>query len=150
LNAEIKKLAALPIGVYESARVAAAKRLAMRAGVLDKLVQVVRDEASKEQKDFLPHWKVEPWADQVDGAALLDALRNHFNRYLVLPKHADVVLSMDAAHWGIRLLRYHALSGHHVADAAVRQDAAHDNVILVVLSRQEKRQHEQGIYLSER
>jgi putative DNA primase/helicase len=94
LNAEIKKLAALPIGVYESARVAAAKRLAMRAGVLDKLVQVVRDEASKEQKDFLPHWKVEPWADQVDGAALLDALRNHFNRYLVLPKHADVVLAL--------------------------------------------------------
>ena len=42
LDAEIKKLAALPIGVYESSRVAAARRLTMRAGVLDQLVAAAR------------------------------------------------------------------------------------------------------------
>lgn len=35
LDAEFRKLAALPIGLYESERVTAAKRLGMRATVLD-------------------------------------------------------------------------------------------------------------------
>ena len=42
LDAEIRNLAALPIGVYESKRVAEAKRLGMRAAILDKLVEAAR------------------------------------------------------------------------------------------------------------
>jgi Protein of unknown function (DUF3631) len=98
LNAEIKKLAVLPIGVFESSRVAAGKRLGIRAGVLEVLVKAERSKATKEQKDFLPHWKVESWAESVDGVALLDELRNYFTRHAALPKHADVVLALWPLH----------------------------------------------------
>ena len=95
LDTEIKKLAALSTSVYESSRVGEAKRLGMRAGILDKLVQAERDKASKKQKDFLPHWRVEAWSDAVEGAALLDELRDHFKRYVVLPnKHVEVALPL--------------------------------------------------------
>jgi putative DNA primase/helicase len=98
LNAEIKKLAALPIGVYESLRVAEGKRLGIRAGVLEILVKAERAKTTKEQKDFLPHWKNEQWSDPVDGAALLDGLRNYFTRHAALPKNADVVLALWPLH----------------------------------------------------
>jgi hypothetical protein len=98
LAAEIKKLAALPIGVYETSRVAEAKRLGMRASMLDFLVKTERTKTTKEQKDFLPHWKVKPWSESVDGAALLNDLRDYFTRYAALPKHADVVLALWPLH----------------------------------------------------
>jgi len=98
LAAEIKKLAALPVSVFETVRVAEAKRLNMRANMLELLVKAERAKTTKEQKDFLPHWKVEPWPDPVDGAALLDELRQYFNRYAVTPKHADVLLALWALH----------------------------------------------------
>src|SRR6516164_800563 len=98
INAEVKKLSALPIGVYESVRLEAAKRLHMRVSMLDTLVGVERDKIAKPETDFLPHWKVEQWPDPVDGAALLDELRQYFNRYAVTPKHADVLLALWALH----------------------------------------------------
>jgi putative DNA primase/helicase len=98
LAAEIKKLAALPVSVFETVRVAEAKRLNMRATMLEFLVKAERAKTTKEQKDFLPHWKVEPSSDPVDGAALLDELRQYFNRYAVTPKHADVLLALWALH----------------------------------------------------
>src|SRR6516165_4038893 len=81
IDAEIRRLAALPEGVYESSRKAALARLGegWRGETLDRLVKAKRSEAAKEQKDFLPHWKVEPWPDPVDGAALLNELRQYFN-----------------------------------------------------------------------
>jgi hypothetical protein len=98
INAEVKKLAALPIGVCESSRVEMARRLHMRASVLDILVKAERSKAAKAGNDFLPHWKVEPWAEPVDGAALLDELQQYFNRYAVTPKHTDVVLALWSLH----------------------------------------------------
>jgi hypothetical protein len=98
LNAEIKKLAALPIGVYETSRVAEAKRVRMRAGTLDFLVKAERNKSAKGQKDFLPHWNVDEWPTPVDGAVLLEELRKHFARYIVLPKHTDVVLALWTLH----------------------------------------------------
>jgi hypothetical protein len=98
LSAEIKKLAVLPIGVYEATRTAEAKRLGMRVGMLDFLVKAERNKAAKEQKDFLPHWKVEPWPEPVDGATLLEELRKYFTRHAALPKHADVVLALWPLH----------------------------------------------------
>jgi hypothetical protein len=98
LNAEIKKLAALPIGVYEAKRAAEAKRLGMRVGIVDFLVKAERDKASKKQKDFLPHWNVERWPEPVDGTTLLEELRNYFTRHAALPKHADVVLALWPLH----------------------------------------------------
>jgi hypothetical protein len=36
--------------------------------------------------------------EEVDGDALLDELRNHFRRYVVLPKEADVALALWVLH----------------------------------------------------
>jgi hypothetical protein len=100
IDAEIKRLAALPEGVYESSRKAALERLpeGWRGGVLDRLVKAERAKTTKEQKDFLPHWKVEACSESVNGAALLDELRNYFTRHAALPKHADVVLALWPLH----------------------------------------------------
>jgi len=100
IDAEIRKLAALPERVYESSRKAALERLpeGFRGGVLDRLVKAERSKIAKADNDFLPHWKVEPWPDPVDGAALLNELRRHFNRYAVTPKHGDVVLALWPLH----------------------------------------------------
>jgi putative DNA primase/helicase len=94
LDAEINKLAAMPISAYAVKRKPEAKRLGMPVGMLDSLVKAERHKATKEQTDFLTHWNVEPWSDAVDGAGLLTELRGHFNRHLALPKHADVVLAL--------------------------------------------------------
>ena len=47
---------------------------------------------------MLPHWKVEPWSELVAGAALLDAIKRVFRRYIVLPKGAEVALSLWVLH----------------------------------------------------
>lgn len=99
INAEVKKLAALPIGVYDTKRIEAAQRLGMsRVSVLDMLVKAERAKTAKVVDDFLPHWKVQPWPDPVNGDALLNELRQYFNRYAVTPKHADIVLALWVLH----------------------------------------------------
>jgi putative DNA primase/helicase len=99
LNAEIKKLAALPIGRYETSRVENAKRLKLRASVLDSLVEAKRDKAAKKPTDFLPHWNVEPWSEPVDGGALLAELHDHLKCYVVLPnKHGEVAVPLWMLH----------------------------------------------------
>jgi len=70
----------------------------MRVTALDAAVKPKRSKLTKEQTDFLPHWNVEPWSAPVDGAALLEELRKHFTCYIVLPKHADVVLALWTLH----------------------------------------------------
>jgi hypothetical protein len=99
LNKEIAKLAALPIGVYESTRVENAKRLRLRATVLDGLVKASRPKAPKASTDFLPHWNVTAWDEPVDGDALLEELRKHFARYVVLPnEYAEVAVPLWVLH----------------------------------------------------
>jgi putative DNA primase/helicase len=61
----------------------------------------VKEEQQKEKKDqanFLPHWKNEPSPDPVAGDALLDALRAHLKRHVVLAPHADVALALWILH----------------------------------------------------
>src|SRR6185295_5434967 len=44
----------------------------------------------------------EPWSEEVDGAALLDAVAAVFSRYAVLPKHAGEALALWVAHaWAL-------------------------------------------------
>jgi hypothetical protein len=93
-NAEIERLAQLSAIKYDQEREAAAEKLSVRISTLDASVKAERDKASKGQKDFLPHWQVEAWPETVNGAALLEALRKHFGRYVVLPPHADVALAL--------------------------------------------------------
>jgi hypothetical protein len=87
------ELARLSRFEYDKRRKQEAKNLGIQLSTLDREVAELRAQAAAD-KDFLPHWTVEPWPQPVDGAALLDALRAHFSRYVVLPGHADVALTL--------------------------------------------------------
>jgi hypothetical protein len=89
--AELRKLPRLE---YEKHRKEFADELGVRVGALDQMVH----RSKGDERDFLPHWNVEPWPEEVDGDALLDELRNHFTRYVVLPDEADVALALWVLH----------------------------------------------------
>jgi Protein of unknown function (DUF3631)/RepB DNA-primase from phage plasmid len=89
----LAELARLSRFEYDRRRKQEAKKLGIKVDTLDREVAELRAQNAAD-KDFLPHWTVEPWGEQVDGAALLDALRAHFKRYVVLPEHADVALGL--------------------------------------------------------
>jgi putative DNA primase/helicase len=94
---EIDRLAKLPRLEYERQRENAAKLLGVRVGALDKMVREQRA-AAENDSATLPHWQVEPSSEPVDGAALLNSLRQVFRRYIVLPKGADVALALWVLH----------------------------------------------------
>ena len=94
----IQRLAALPIHEYERCRKAEARRLDMRASVLDKEVSSARPK-DKEGNDL---GLVDPvlWPEPVDGDTLLDSITQAVRRYLVLPPDGAemVALWVIAAH----------------------------------------------------
>src|SRR5262245_28847255 len=94
---EVARLAKLPKLEYDRQREEAAARLGVRVATLDN---VVRDKRASAHDDAatLPHWRVEPSPVPVDGAALLDRLRQIFRRYIVLPKGADIALALWVLH----------------------------------------------------
>src|SRR5262249_15027959 len=89
----LAELARLSRFEYDRRRKAEAKKLGIKLDTLDREVGELRAQNAAD-KDFLPHWTVEPWPEQVDGAGLLDALRVHFKRYVVLPEYADIALAL--------------------------------------------------------
>ena len=96
-NPVIGELASLDSLEYELQRDAAAAGLGIRVSALDKLVKG-RRAATEDENAALPHWNVEPSAEPVDGAALLNNLRQVFRRYVVLPKGADIALPLWVLH----------------------------------------------------
>jgi hypothetical protein len=97
LNAEIAKLAVLPIGVYESRRVAAAKRLGVRASFLDKVVIATRpktDEGGDSAGAAIEMAARIPAAAEVDGAKLLDDITAQLSTYIFLPQHEKTVVAL--------------------------------------------------------
>jgi putative DNA primase/helicase len=96
-NPVIGELASLDSLEYELERDAAAAGLGVRVSALDKLVKGWRA-ATQDENRALPHWNVEPSAEPVDGAALLNNLRQVFRRYVVLPKGADIALPLWVLH----------------------------------------------------
>jgi putative DNA primase/helicase len=94
---EIDRLARLSTFEYDRQREGAAGRLGVRVGTLDRMVKEKRASA-EDDAATLPHWKVEPSSELVDGAALLDSLRQIFRRYIVLPKGADIALPLWVLH----------------------------------------------------
>jgi hypothetical protein len=94
---KITSLAELTDLAYQRRRKEAASELGgMPVGALDKLRKKRQREMELEQEQdaALPHWKVEPWPEPIDGAVLLDSLRRQFSRYVVLPQHTDVALAL--------------------------------------------------------
>jgi hypothetical protein len=96
-NPIIGELASLDTLEYELQRDTAAAGLGIRVSALDKLVKG-RRAAKEDENAALPHWNVEPSAEPVDGAALLNNLRRVFRRYVVLPKGADIALPLWVLH----------------------------------------------------
>jgi putative DNA primase/helicase len=94
-NPVIDELASLDTLEYELQRDTAAAGLGIRVSALDKLVKGWR---AVDENAALPHWNVEPSAEPVDGAALLNNLRQVFRRYIVLPKGADIALPLWVLH----------------------------------------------------
>jgi putative DNA primase/helicase len=95
LNVEIAKLAALPVGVYESERVAAAKRLAMRAAILDKLVQVARAKhEGDEQGTVIELISRAPSDEKVDGSALLAGIIKQIGTPIFLPDNERLEIAL--------------------------------------------------------
>src|SRR6266542_3167282 len=96
-NAVISELASLDALEYELQRDTAAAGLGIRVSALDKLVKGQRA-VTEDENTTLPHWNVEPSAEPVDGATLLNNLRQVFRRYVVLPTGADIALPLWVLH----------------------------------------------------
>jgi uncharacterized protein DUF3631 len=93
----IEQLAALSAIEYGRRRKEEAKKIGVTLAMLDREVNNLR--AKQSTKDnFLPHWRVEPWSEEVDGAVLLADLRQQFTRYVVLPNHAASALALWVLH----------------------------------------------------
>jgi putative DNA primase/helicase len=97
VEVEIARLASLSRVDYDRQRKAEAKKLGIKLATLDREVADLRAQ-QKPAHNFLPHWNVEPWPEEVNGAALLDDLRQQFARYVVLPAHADTALALWVLH----------------------------------------------------
>jgi putative DNA primase/helicase len=85
-DAEIRRLAALNVRQYEHQREAAAKRLDLRVGRLDKLVDAERKNSADDSKQGRPLSlpEPEPWSAPIDGAELLDGLAAIIAQHVVM------------------------------------------------------------------
>jgi putative DNA primase/helicase len=96
-KAFVSRLARMDELTYQMNRAESAELLGIRVTALDTLVRKARAKGKDEQA-ALPHWKVEPWADSVLGAELLDAIKRVFEKYIVLPKGAVVAFALWTLH----------------------------------------------------
>ena len=83
---DLQRLANLSLIDYDRCRTDEAKRLGIRASVLDQVIKPyrVKVEPIDEDKGMFP--MVEPWGYPVDGATLLDELAAIVHRYIVCEK----------------------------------------------------------------
>jgi putative DNA primase/helicase len=93
----LSNLAKLNSFEYANQRKETAASLGVSVTVLDK--EVRKRQAKAEQDDTeLPHWKVDPHPEPVDGAKLLDDIKEMFCRYIVLPKGAPEAIALWTLH----------------------------------------------------
>jgi putative DNA primase/helicase len=98
-NDTFERLAKLSRADYDRCREGEAQRLKIRVTTLDNEVQKRRPKSSEKfQGDAMNLAEIEPWPDAVDGAELLDEIRATYQRFMVLPPHADVLLTLWSLH----------------------------------------------------
>jgi len=114
-NAELARLAALPLLEYERQRKDAAGRLGIsRISILDRLAAALRGDGAQETGGRgrpLDLVDIEPWPTPVDGSALLVELADRIRRHVILePAAADAAAlwvvhthSIEAAYVSPRL-----------------------------------------------
>ena len=99
LDAELERLAALSQVQYEHERKGAAKRLNVRASILDRLVEAKRpttDDGKQGRAISFP--EPGPWPDPVDGAELLDGIAAAIRSHVVLAEHARDTAALWVVH----------------------------------------------------
>lgn len=102
IDAEIRRLAALPALEYEQTRKQHAERLEVRPGVLDKLVKDCQRKLgigayeTHGQGRSLELPTPAPFAEAVDGAQLFSELSTTISRYLALPPGAADAMALWA------------------------------------------------------
>jgi Protein of unknown function (DUF3631) len=87
---EIDRLAQLSLLKYERERETAAKRLALRTSILDKLVEAKREELGKDdgkQGHRLSLPEPTPWPERVEGVELLCEMSAAIHKHVVMPYH---------------------------------------------------------------
>jgi len=92
----IQRLAVLSTHEYERCRKAEAKRLDMRASVLDKEVKSARPQ--DDDGNDLGLTEPDPWPEEVDGDALLDRIVGGLCRHVVMPAHAAEAVALWCLH----------------------------------------------------
>ena len=97
---EIARLAALSIVYYERERTVAARKLHVRAAILDKLVEAARlhDEPAPGQGRKLELNEPEPWPVPVSGPELIGELEAGISRYVALPKDGAFSIALWVLH----------------------------------------------------
>jgi hypothetical protein len=91
------RLAALSPIEYDRARETEAEALGVRVGTLDSEVGAFRKSEVENGPDQLCA-QIEPWPDPVDGAVLLDTLRDSVSSYLFLPSGAAEMIALWVLH----------------------------------------------------
>jgi putative DNA primase/helicase len=93
---EIKAAAKLSPVEYDHQREAIANKLGVRVSTLDKIVR--KQTQAEDNTMELPHWKIEPWQEPVETAALLGGIKSTFDRYIVLPKGTADAIALWVLH----------------------------------------------------
>lgn len=91
----VDRLAGLAEIEYEQARKEEAKRLGVRASVLDKQVKAAKSASSDND---LGLFDPEPWPDDVVGADVLDQIVGALSRYVVMPPYTAEAAALWVLH----------------------------------------------------
>jgi putative DNA primase/helicase len=94
---KIAALAKLPTLEYGLARQAAAAEIGVRVSTLDAAVKEQR-KLIKNDDDTPATWAIEAAPEPAVGGLLLDAIKSIFEKYVVLPPHSAVAISLWVMH----------------------------------------------------
>jgi putative DNA primase/helicase len=100
---EINDLSLLPVTQYDQKRKDAAKRLGMRVGTLDGIVEQLRsgsggDADVDKQGQEISFKPPEPWPDPVDGAALVEEMIAAHKRHVVMSDEYALAVALWEIH----------------------------------------------------
>jgi hypothetical protein len=100
---EINALSLLPVTQYDQQRKDAAKRLGMRVGTLDDLVERLRsrsggDADADKQGQEISFKPPEPWPDPVDGALLVADMIAAHRKYVIMSEHGALAVALWEIH----------------------------------------------------
>ena len=99
IDAEIERLSKLNLVAFERERPDAARRLGVRAAILDMLVKGKRKpEVGNGQGQPLDLPTPEPWPEPVDGAALLSDMTAAIRKYAVMERGSAEIVALSILH----------------------------------------------------